>query len=119
MTDSNFKKGCVLIVGGSGGIGSLCAQEFAISGAKVAITYYKNKQAAIDLANDINADVKIYQLDNGDSKSVESTFKNVIKDHGSINTLVNAAGFDIPQNHICVIDFNVSTILWKHKFHMS
>ncbi len=43
MTDSNFKKGCVLIVGGSGGIGSLCAQEFANSGAKVAITYYKNK----------------------------------------------------------------------------
>ena len=41
MIDSNFKKGCVLIVGGSGGIGSLCAKEFANSGAKLAITYYK------------------------------------------------------------------------------
>lgn len=109
MIDSNFKKGCVLIVGGSGGIGSLCAKEFANSGAKVAITYFKNEQAAVDIANEIDADVKIYQLDNSDSKSVDSTFKKVIKDHGSINTLVNAAGFDIPQKFIGEIDID----LWK------
>jgi len=109
MTDLNFKKGCVLIVGGSGGIGSLCAKEFANSGAKVAITYFKNEQAAVDIANEIDADVKIYQLDNSDSKSVDNTFKKVIKDHGSINTLVNAAGFDIPQKFIGEIDID----LWK------
>jgi NAD(P)-dependent dehydrogenase (short-subunit alcohol dehydrogenase family) len=109
MTDLNFKKGCVLIVGGSGGIGSLCAKEFANSGAKVAITYFKNEQAAVDIANEIDADVKIYQLDNSNSKSVDSTFKKVIKDHGSINTLVNAAGFDIPQKFIGEIDID----LWK------
>ena len=109
MTDSNFKKGCVLIIGGSGGIGSLCAKEFANSGAKVAITYFKNEQAAVDIANEIDADVKIYQLDNSNSKSVDSTFKKVIKDHGSINTLVNAAGFDIPQKFIGEIDID----LWK------
>ena len=109
MTDSNFKEGCVLIVGGSGGIGSLCAQEFSNSDAKVAITYYKNEQAAIDIASEINADVNIYQLDNSDSKSVEDTYKNVIKDYGSINTLVNAAGFDIPQKFINEIDID----LWK------
>ncbi len=109
MIDSNFKKGCVLIIGGSGGIGSLCAKEFANSGAKLAITYYKNEQAAIDIANEINSDVKIYQLDNSNSQSVDSTFQNVIKDHGSINTLVNAAGFDIPQKFIGEIDVD----LWK------
>ena len=109
MTDLNFKKGCVLIVGGSGGIGSLCAKEFANSGAKVAITYFKNEQAAVDITNEIDADVKIYQLDNSNSKSVDSTFKKVIKDHGSINTLVNAAGFDIPQKFIGEIDID----LWK------
>ena len=109
MIDSNFQKGCVLIIGGSGGIGSLCAQEFANSNAKVAITYYKNKQAAIDIANAINADVNIYQLDNSNSKSVEDTYKNVIKDYGSINTLINAAGFDIPQKFINEIDID----LWK------
>jgi NAD(P)-dependent dehydrogenase (short-subunit alcohol dehydrogenase family) len=109
MIDLNFKKGCVLIVGGSGGIGSLCAQEFANSDAKVAITYYKNEKAAVDLANEINSDVKIYQLYNSDSMSVEDTFRKVINDYGSINTLVNAAGFDIPQKFISEIDAD----LWR------
>ena len=109
MIDSNFKNGCVLIVGGSGGIGSLCAKEFANSGAKVAITYYKNEKAAIDIVNDIDSDVQIYQLDNSNSESVEETFKKVVKDHGAINTLVNAAGFDIPQKFIGEIDVD----LWK------
>ena len=109
MIDQNFENGCVLIVGGSGGIGSLCAEEFSISGAKVAITYYKNEQAAINLANEIDADVNIYQLDNSNSKSVEDTFEQVVKDFGSINTLVNAAGFDIPQKFISEIDIE----LWR------
>ena len=109
MIDQNFKNGCALIVGGSGGIGSLCAEEFSISGAKVAITYYKNEQAAINLANEIDADVNIYQLDNSNSKSVEGTFEQVVKDFGSINTLVNAAGFDIPQKFISEIDIE----LWR------
>jgi len=98
-----------LIVGGSGGIGSLCAQEFARSNAKVAITYYRNEQAAVDIANEISTDVKIYQLDNSNAESVEETFKEVIKDYGSINTLVNAAGFDIPQKFISEIDID----LWQ------
>ena len=109
MIDQNFKNGCVLIVGGSGGIGSLCAEEFSNSGAKVDINYYKNEQAAINLANEIDADVNIYQLDNSNSKSVEDTFKQVVKDFGSINTLVNAAGFDIPQKFISEIDIE----LWR------
>ena len=109
MIDLNFKNGCALIVGGSGGIGSLCAEEFSNSGSKVAITYYQNEQAAIKLANEIDADVNIYQLDNSNSKSVERIFEQVVKDFGSIHTLVNAAGFDIPQRFISEIDIE----LWK------
>tara|TARA_B100000945_G_scaffold275428_1_gene239397 strand:+ start:278 stop:1045 length:768 start_codon:yes stop_codon:yes gene_type:complete len=109
MIDKNFENGCVLVVGGSGGIGSLCAKEFANTGAKVAITYYKNEQAAIDVAQEIGGDVKIYQLDNSNTVSVEKTFMQVEKDHDSINTLVNAAGFDIPQKYIGEIDID----LWK------
>ena len=47
--DKNFENGCVLIVGGSGGIGSLCAKEFANSGAKIAITYFKNGGGGVDI----------------------------------------------------------------------
>ena len=107
--DKSFENGCVLIIGGSGGIGSLCAKEFANSGAKVVITYFKNKQVAIDVAEEIDNDVEIYQLDNNDSKLVDETFRKVENDYGSINTIVNAAGFDIPQKFINEIDID----LWR------
>ena len=109
MIDINFQNGCVLIVGGSGGIGSLCAKQFADEGAKVAITYFKNEKAANDVASGINANVEVYQLDNKDPVSVQSAMDDIAKKYGGINTIVNAAGFDIPQKFIADIDID----LWK------
>ena len=109
MIDINFQNGCVLIVGGSGGIGSLCAKQFANEGAKVAITYFKNEKAANDVASGINSDVEVYQLDNKDPVSVQSAMDDIAKKNGGINTIVNAAGFDIPQKFITDIDID----LWK------
>ena len=109
MIDKNFDKGCVFIVGGSGGIGSICAKEFAKAGANVVITYYKNKKAAEDVASEINKNIQIFQLDNKDSKSVDNVMKQAISEYDSINTIVNAAGFDIPQKFIREIDID----LWK------
>ena len=109
MIDINFQNGCVLIVGGSGGIGSLCAKQFADEGAKVAITYFKNEKAANDVASGINSNVEVYQLDNKDPVSVQSAMDDIAKKYGGINTVVNAAGFDIPQKFITDIDID----LWK------
>jgi NAD(P)-dependent dehydrogenase (short-subunit alcohol dehydrogenase family) len=109
MIDINFQNGCVLIVGGSGGIGSLCAKQFVDEGAKVAITYFKNEKAANDVASGINSNVEVYQLDNKDPVSVQSAMDDIAKKHGGINTIVNAAGFDIPQKFIADIDID----LWK------
>ena len=109
MIDINFQNGCVLIVGGSGGIGSLCAKQFADEGAKVAITYFKNEKAANDVASGINSNVEVYQLDNKDPESVQSAMDDIAKNYGNINTIVNAAGFDIPQKFISDIDID----LWK------
>ena len=109
MIDINLQNGCVLIVGGSGGIGSLCAKQFADEGAKVAITYFKNEKAANDVASGINSNVEVYQLDNKDPVSVQSAMDDIAKKYGGINTIVNAAGFDIPQKFIADIDID----LWK------
>ena len=109
MIDINFQNGCVLIVGGSGGTGSLCAKQFADEGAKVAITYFKNEKAANDVASGINSNVEVYQLDNKDPVSVQSAMDDIAKKYGGINTIVNAAGFDIPQKFIADIDID----LWK------
>ena len=109
MIDQNFKDGCVLIVGGSGGIGSLCAKEFVNAGAKVAITFYQNEKAAKDIADDLGGGIKTFQLDNKAPDSVERVMSKVAKEFNSINTIVNAAGFDIPQKFINEIDLD----LWK------
>ena len=109
MIDTNFQTGCALIVGGSGGIGSLCAKEFANAGAKVAITYYQNEKAANDIADDLGGGIKTFQLDNKAPDSVERVMSKVAKEFNSINTIVNAAGFDIPQKFINEIDLD----LWK------
>ena len=109
MIDKNFENGCVLVVGGSGGIGSICAKEFADAGANVAITYCKNKEKATEIASSINPNVKIFQLDNQDPESVETVMNDAAKEFGSINTILNAAGFDIPQKFINEIDLD----LWK------
>ena len=84
-------------------------KNFLIQAQRLPLPIIKNEQAAIKLANEIDADVNIYQLDNSNSKSVEDTFEQVVKDFGSINTLVNAAGFDIPQKFISEIDIE----LWR------
>ena len=84
-------------------------KNFLIQAQRLPLPIIKNEQAAIKLANEIDADVNIYQLDNSNAKSVEGTFKQVVKDFGSINTLVNAAGFDIPQKFISEIDIE----LWR------
>ena len=44
--DKHFSKGCVLVVGGSGGVGSACVKRFAADGATVVFTYHSNLQAA-------------------------------------------------------------------------
>ena len=41
--DKNFKNGCVLVIGGTGGVGSECVRTFHNHGAKVVFTYNSNK----------------------------------------------------------------------------
>ena len=48
--DKQFKNGCVLVIGGSGGVGNACVQRFYADGAKVVFTYNKNESAAKTLS---------------------------------------------------------------------
>jgi len=81
MTDRNFKDGCVFVVGGTGGVGSACVKSFHEAGANVVFSYNSNLEEA---------------------KKIEDA-------HNGINTVVNAAGFNIPQKYISEIDSK----LWR------
>ena len=110
--DLTFPNGIALVVGGSGGIGSMVATRLVKAGSKVAITYFKNKKAAESLCNSLNKKEKIckaYQLDIRNPKDIAQLVETLIAENSSIHTVVNSAGFDIPQEMISEIDMNT----WK------
>ena len=103
----NFSKGIALVVGGSGGIGSVIASRLALAGAQVAITYYKNKSAAEDLCKEINQKEDKcfpYELDIRDEKAVKKLIEDLLDKFSNIHSVINAAGFDIPQKMIAEVD---------------
>ena len=91
--DSNFETGAVLVIGGSGGIGSVIAREFGRAGADVALTYRTKKAAADDTAAAIRAlgrKASAHELTVGDAASVQAAIDHVAQLHGRIHTIVYA-----------------------------
>lgn len=107
--DKQFEIGCALIIGGSGGIGSACVKKFYQEGARVVFTFNQNEVAAIELKEACDNKVEYQQLTNQDYDQVNKLIKNISEQHGGINTIINAAGFNIPQKFISEID----PALWR------
>jgi NAD(P)-dependent dehydrogenase (short-subunit alcohol dehydrogenase family) len=80
----------VLITGTSSGIGLSTARYFAQQGWNVAATM-RNPTKARGLESFSN--VKIYALDVTDNYSIQNAVEAVVQDFGSIDVLVNNAGF--------------------------
>jgi NAD(P)-dependent dehydrogenase (short-subunit alcohol dehydrogenase family) len=98
-----FPKGVALVVGGSGGIGSAVARGFAERGVSLAITYRKNEAAAEKVAEDIRAGggiCSVHGLSLGDLESVAECLDALVEEHGSIHTIVHAAGTHIDQPYV-------------------
>lgn len=87
-----------IVTGGSRGMGRGYCERFAKEGAKVALIYHSNNEAADDVIRAItdNGGTAIaYQCDVTNSKKIEDTFDKVAKDFGGIDILVNNAGIYI------------------------
>ena len=52
--DLGLKKASILVTGASGGIGEATARAFAAEGARVAVHYHRNREAAEAIADDID-----------------------------------------------------------------
>ena len=81
-----------LITGGSRGIGRAIAEHFARQGARVAILYAGNHQAAQETVAACGADARAYRCDVADYGEVQAAVKAVLADFGQVNILVNNAG---------------------------
>lgn len=94
-----MKEKIVLIVGGSGGIGSATARELASAGAKVVLAA-RNKSKVEEVAREINekgGDAYAIEVNVMDSSSVKNMAEEVESSLGKIDVLINAFGQGLIQ----------------------
>ena len=87
--DKNFKNGCVLVIGGTGGVGSECVRTFHNHGAKVVFTYNSNKDEATKIVDELNGKVSAIQLDLSNENSVKKSLSEINQSNQGINTIIN------------------------------
>ncbi len=84
-----------VITGASGGIGKEVARQFAADGTKVVLNYFSSKEAAEELAGEINgksADMAFaFKADLARYEEVEAMAQETVKRWGGIHVLVNSA----------------------------
>jgi 3-oxoacyl-[acyl-carrier protein] reductase len=88
----NLQNATVLVTGGSSGIGRAIAETLGKAGARVAITG-RNKTKLAEAAEAIKAFP--VQADVTNEADVERTFKEVLREFGRLDVLVNNAGMGV------------------------
>jgi len=103
----------VLVTGGSRGIGRAIALAFAESGARVAVHFHRNREAAEEtLAMMKGRSHLLFQADQGDATQAEALTHDVISEMGRIDILVNNAGiFD--AHPIAKVSFDQWQDAWR------
>lgn len=107
-----FKGKVVLVTGASRGIGRAIAQQFAGSGARVAIHFNSNRHEAEITLQDLSGDDhRIYKADVSDPGQVRRLARSVVEDMGKIDILVNNAGIYV-EHKLPDIDFEAWQGSW-------
>ena len=97
------RDGVALVFGGSGDIGAATCRRLAQGGAKVALTYFKNRAPSEALAEELGQGTRIYQLDTEDLGAVEAVIADCVETDGHIHTVVIAAGANIRLKYLSEI----------------
>jgi len=93
MTD--FPTGCVIVFGGSGGLGQAVAALFAERGSDVVVTHFsrpENGKAALDEIRRHGRSATTLQCSVANQTSVDSVFTEAVKLHGRVHSVVTAMG---------------------------
>lgn len=85
-----------LVTGGGRDTGAEIARELSSLGATIAVNYRNSEAEAAGLVEEITAaggKAKAYQADISDYAQVQAMVAAIVSDHGSIDALVNNAGY--------------------------
>ncbi|HKJ47057.1 MAG TPA: SDR family oxidoreductase [Balneolales bacterium] len=88
----------VILIVGAGGIGLACARLFAQAGAKVVIAAHSDREAAAQIAkeiNDIGGEAYVTEVEVTELPSVAGMVNDVVNQLGSIDVLINAFGVGV------------------------
>jgi 3-oxoacyl-[acyl-carrier protein] reductase len=88
--DLGLRHSCVLVTGGSGGIGEATARAFAAEGARVAVHYHRNREAAEAIADDIGG--VALQADLRDEQAADALVPAAVDALGRLDACVANAG---------------------------
>jgi glucose 1-dehydrogenase len=96
-----------LLRGGESGIGAACARALADAGARIAITFFKDKAAADALCVSIGGSERAIavQTDVGDEASVSALFTACVQAFGTPSLLVNSAGLNMSNVLLADMEF--------------
>jgi 3-oxoacyl-[acyl-carrier protein] reductase len=95
LTHGDLDGRVALVTGGSRGLGRTIALSLALAGARVAVNYLKNEEAAssvVDAIKDIGIEALAIQADVRDSVAVKLMVRQLGDSLGKIDILVNNAG---------------------------
>ena len=101
------RAGAALVVGGSGGLGTVIAAELAARGSDVALTYRRSADAAAATAAEVEARGRrswVASADLTDDQAVARAVGELAAAAGGLHTMVYAAGPNVPQLHLSRID---------------
>jgi 3-oxoacyl-[acyl-carrier protein] reductase len=109
----DFTGKIVLITGASRGIGRECAKQFAERGARVAVHYNRNRQAAETTLASLAGDGHIIvQADMGDPSAVKNMVDTVAGQMGGLDILVNNAAV-YEEHPITEVDYEAWQKTWQ------
>ncbi len=97
--DLGLKGKSVLVTGSSSGIGRATAIAFGAEGARVAVTYHKNRQGAEETAEKVRSaggESLVVHYDLADLNSIQSDIESIKQEWETLHVLVNNA---MPMDH--------------------
>mgnify|MGYP002379653430 CR=1 FL=1 len=94
-------EGIAVVTGGTGGIGSAIALRLAGEGVRVAITHRSGTPE--ELLDRLGAGAEAHRLDVRDESAAEALAADLRARHGSVHTVVHAAGPHVPMVHLSKI----------------